>query len=59
MTVFDGIVTIISNIALAVRNVLDNCRIETQFGVFTLWHFLVVLILIGIILSVFVRTGKA
>lgn len=56
---FSGILKIIGDIVLAVRNIFDNCRIETDVGAFSLWHFVIVLIIVGVIISVFVRTGKA
>ena len=55
----EGIMQIVGNIVLAVRNVFDNCQIETSVGTFTLWHFVLVLMIVGIVVSVYVRTGKA
>lgn len=54
-----GIVDILSKITLAVKNIFDNCQIETDVGTFTLWHFVIVLMIIGVVVSVYVRTGKA
>lgn len=54
-----GIIDILSKITLAVKNIFDNCQIETDVGTFTLWHFVIVLMIIGVVVSVYVRTGKA
>ena len=55
----EGIIHIVSTIATAVRNVFNHCQIQTAVGTFTLWHFVIVLLIVGIVVSVFVRTGKA
>lgn len=55
----EGIINIVSTIATAVRNIFNNCQIQTSVGTFTLWHFVIVLMIVGIVVSVFVRTGKA
>lgn len=55
----DGIINIVSTIATAIRNVFNHCQIQTAAGTFTLWHFVIVLLIVGIVVSVFVRTGKA
>lgn len=54
-----GIIDVVSKISLAIKNIFDNCRIETDVGTFTLWHFVIVLMIVGVVVSVYVRTGKA
>lgn len=54
-----GIIDIVSKITLSVKNIFDNCQIDTAVGTFTLWHFVIVLMIIGVVVSVYVRTGKA
>ena len=54
-----GIIDVVSKITLAIKNIFDTCRIETDVGTFTLWHFVIVLMIVGVVVSVYVRTGKA
>ena len=54
-----GIIAVVSKITLAIKNIFENCRIETDVGTFTLWHFVIVLMIVGVVVSVYVRTGKA
>lgn len=54
MDLFSGIVQLITLIISGVVSLFS----AISFGAFSLWQFMIVLMLVGIVISVLVRSGK-